>query len=84
VRFLKPVAPAPPGVRRAVLVLADISGYTRFAAANRTALEHSQHLIVELPDAVVRAAGVPLRVARLEGAAVFLYAVKEAEDWFRP
>jgi class 3 adenylate cyclase len=71
----------PRGVREVVLIVADVSGYTRFAAANRTALEHSQILVGELLDAVIREAEIPLRVAKLEGDAVFLYAAREGAGW---
>ncbi len=68
-------------VRDTILVVADISGYTRFASANRTALEHSQRLINELLAAVIREAQIPLDVAKLEGDAVFLYAIRREKDW---
>jgi class 3 adenylate cyclase len=80
--FMRAPAPPRPDVREVVLIMADISGYTRFAAANRTALEHSQRLVVELLDALIREADLPLRIAKLEGDAVFLYAEKGG-DWDR-
>lgn len=71
----------PSGVREVVLLLADISGYTQYVTANRTALEHSQVLIGELLGAVIAEARVPLDVAKVEGDAVFLYAVKSGPEW---
>jgi uncharacterized protein DUF2652 len=51
------------------LVLVDISGYTAFVA--ETELAHSQVLIAELLDAVIRSLGGHLEVSNLEGDAVF-------------
>jgi hypothetical protein len=60
-----------------VLILADISGYTRFMTANVTTLAHSQLAITELLETIIRQVEIPLRVAKLEGDAVFLYAIRE-------
>ena len=58
-----------------LLALCDISGYTRFMVAHREALAHGQVIITELMQALLREANLPLVVAKLEGDAVFLYAV---------
>ena len=57
-----------------LLILADISGYTRYMTANAKTLAHSHTIIRELIQTVVHHAGPSLRVAKLEGDAVFLYA----------
>lgn len=62
---------------RAILILADISGYTRFMVANRMCLVHSQVIITELLDSIIRQVEIPLEIAKIEGDAVFLYAIKD-------
>ena len=61
-----------------VLIIADISGYTRYMTANVKTLAHSQAIITELVKAIVRQVELPLEVAKLEGDAVFLYGRKGA------
>ena len=65
------------GEREVLLVIADISGYTRFIATNRDSLTHSQIIITQLMRAVLKELKVPLRVSKLEGDAVFFYLSKE-------
>ena len=72
--------PLPSAPRPVILILADISGYTRFMAANRTELVHGQHIISELIKTIIRQVKIPLRVSKLEGDAVFLYAVKDGGE----
>lgn len=59
-----------------VLIIADISGYTRFMLDHQKALVHSQMVISELLNLLVQQAGPPLEVVELEGDAVFMYALK--------
>ena len=61
-----------------LLIIADISGYTRYMTANAKTLAHSQTIITELVMAIVKQAELPLEVAKLEGDAVFLYCRKES------
>jgi len=56
------------------LVLADISGYTRFTRMHVTSLLHAEEIITELLEAVIQAAEFPLQVSQLEGDAVLLFA----------
>jgi len=65
---------------RVVLILADISGYTRFMLANATALVHAQMVITKLLEEIIREVEIPLEVKEIEGDAVFLYAVKPDDD----
>lgn len=58
----------------AVLVVADISGYTRFVVMNRTSAAHAEEIISELMEAVTASADNPLTLQKLEGDAAFLYA----------
>ena len=60
-----------------ILIIADISGYTRYMTANAKTLAHSQVIITELVKAIVRQIELPLEVAKLEGDAVFLYGRKQ-------
>ena len=59
-----PVADAPEPV---LLIIADISGYTRYMTANAKTLAHSQSIITELVEVIVRQVELPLEVAKLEG-----------------
>ncbi len=61
-----------------LLILADISGYTRYMTANAKTLAHSQTIITELVHAIVQQIEAPLTVAKLEGDAIFLYCRKQA------
>jgi class 3 adenylate cyclase len=60
-----------------VLILADISGYTRYMTANAKTLAHSHTIITELIVAIVRQAELPFEIAKLEGDAVFFYCRKQ-------
>ena len=42
-------------IERVVLIIADISGYTRFMLANRTALVHGQMVVTKLLEEIIRA-----------------------------
>jgi arsenite methyltransferase len=61
-----------------ILLIADISGYTDFMLANEKSLEHSHLIIGELIKTILDEVQLPLTLAKLEGDAVFLYAVKDA------
>lgn len=71
-------------VQPVVLVIADISGYTRFMLGNAAALPHAQAVITSLLDAVLAEADLPLVVNKLEGDAVLLFARRsEGAAWQR-
>lgn len=53
------------------LVIADISGYTRFLTDSE--LDHANGIISELLNAVIGAIQAPMAVSSIEGDAVFLY-----------
>lgn len=63
-----------------VLLIADISGYTRFMLANQTAAVHGQMVITKLLEAIISEAEIPLEVNQVEGDAVFLYAIKPDDE----
>ncbi|AGZ52679.1 DUF2652 domain-containing protein [Mycobacterium kansasii] len=60
-------------VRRAVLLIADIGGYTHYMTWNRMHLVHAQQTVAELLEAVIDA-GKGLKLAKLEGDAAFFWA----------
>src|SRR5262249_39086831 len=62
--------------RSVLLIIADISGYTHFMTANRGALAHSQIVITELMQTIIRQIRLPLQIYKLEGDAVCLYMEK--------
>src|SRR5262249_35699875 len=64
--------------RELLLVLCDISGYTAFMLEHGEALRHAFVVVSQLLEAVVRQARPPLSVTKLEGDAVFLYALQPA------
>lgn len=57
-----------------VIILADISGYTRFMIENRTSAVHGQICINALIEAILSHVDIPLTLQEIEGDAVFLYA----------
>ena len=68
-----------------LLMLVYISGYTKFMVSHDKELRHSQMIIGELLESLIRQVDVPLRVSRIEGDALFLYAVKSGDEqvWSR-
>lgn len=54
-----------------LLFLPDISGYTKFVQT--TEIEHSQHVIAELLEVLLEANTEDLRLAEVEGDALFFY-----------
>lgn len=64
-------------IQNAVIVLADISGYTRFIKLHGTALVHAESIITELLDSVIEHTEHPLKLNKLEGDAVLFYALTD-------
>jgi hypothetical protein len=60
-------------IRRAVLLIADIGGYTRYMNWNRAHLTHAQLTVAQLLESVIDA-GRGLKLAKLEGDAAFFWA----------
>lgn len=58
----------------AVIVLADISGYTKFIVMHRSSIVHAEQIITELMEIVTRNAAFPLTIQKLEGDAAFMSA----------
>lgn len=69
--------PTPPNT---VLLIADISGFTRFMRLHALSTSHARQIVVRLLKALVAASQPPLKVAELEGDAVFFYAQATGQD----
>jgi uncharacterized protein YndB with AHSA1/START domain len=61
-----------PPTERGCLVIADITGYTAYLTG--TELDHAQDVLADLIGTVVAALRPPMRLAKLEGDAAFVYA----------
>lgn len=61
--------------QRALLVIADIGGYTKFMRVHRVNLAHAQYVVAQLLEAVIDSAEPGLKLAKLEGDAAFFYAL---------
>lgn len=59
---------------RAVLAIADISGYTEFIRHREVSLMHAEQIIADLLGAVVEGAEHPLTLNKFEGDALLMYA----------
>jgi hypothetical protein len=69
-------------LRRAHLILVDISGYTQFIRLHRMSVIHAEHIITELLECVIDASSHPLILNKLEGDAALFYAF--ADDGAEP
>ena len=69
---------------RSVLVIADISGYTRFIRHRAVSLVHAEAIVTELLESVIDRVRVPLTVNKFEGDAALLFAeVDDGDDAVR-
>jgi hypothetical protein len=64
-----------------LMLIADISGYTRFMMKNHTARTHAHGIISDLLSAVIKEVRIPLEVNKLQGDAVFMIAERQRDDW---
>jgi hypothetical protein len=69
-----------PREARVVLILADISGYTKFMVENQLSAVHGQMVITTLIETILREVDIPLRLQGIEGDAVFVYAEHPGND----
>lgn len=65
-------------MQNAVIVLADISGYTRFIKLHGMALVHAESIITELLDSIIDHTEHPLTLNKLQGDAALFYALTDA------
>ena len=56
---------------KSLLFLPDISGFTKFIQSTEVA--HSQHVIAELLEVLIKANTQDLKLAEIEGNAIFFY-----------
>ncbi len=66
--------------KQVILLIVDISGYTRFMVSNRMDIAHSQWVISQIIKTIINQVEIPLEIAKLEGDAVFLYAIQEGDE----
>lgn len=66
--------------KKLIVILADISGYTRFMLENRTSAVHGQLCINSLIESILEQVDIPLTLQEIEGDAVFLYAADPGSD----
>src|SRR5690348_15496701 len=67
-------------IKRTALVVADISGYTQFVKNHQVSLIHAEQIITDLLETVIDTAEFPLTISKLEGDAVFFYALACEDD----
>ena len=72
-----------PREQRLVIILADLSGYTKFMVENQLSAVHGQLCITALIETILREVAIPLQLQEIEGDAVFLYAAHpgDEDDW---
>ncbi len=62
------------------LVVMDISGYTDFIRANKTALIHAAEVIAQLLEQMAESTSHPLQLNKFEGDAMLLFAPAQSHD----
>lgn len=68
-------------IQKVLLIIADISGYTKLMVSSDIEITHSQHIISELIQAIINEVEIPLEISKLEGDAIFLYVKKGSETF---
>ncbi len=68
-------------IEKALLLIADIGGYTRFMKEHRFSLAHAQDTIAQLLETVIDSAS-SFKLAKIEGDAAFFYLVGEGSADF--
>jgi len=71
------VSDRPTETRRVILVIADISGYTRFTRLHRLSQAHAESIICELLEAVAAETRHPLKLHEFLGDAASFYALSD-------
>lgn len=72
-----------PREQRLIIVLADISGYTKFMVENHLSAVHGQMVISHLLESLLSEVDIPLELQEIEGDAIFLFATRpdDAGAW---
>ena len=60
-----------------LLLMAEISGYTRFMTTSAKSLAHSQTIVSRVLKTLIRESELPVTIAKLEGDSILLYARRE-------
>jgi hypothetical protein len=63
-----------------IIILADISGYTKFMVENHLSAVHGQMIITHLIESLLNEVDIPLELQEIEGDAVFLFATRPEDD----
>ena len=66
-------------LKTGIIVLADISGYTKFLKNYQRSLLHAELLLTELIKVIMQSANLPLKVNKLEGDAVLFFGTIDAD-----
>jgi len=66
--------------KQLVILLADISGYTRFMLETQLSAVHGQMIVTGLIESIIAQVDIPLTLQEIEGDAVFLYAARDGDD----
>ena len=64
---------------QALLFIPDISGFTNFVS--NTEVNHSKHIIKELLELLIKKNALNLKLAEIEGDALFFYKEKILPTW---
>ena len=59
------------------IVLADISGYTRFIKMHKLSLLHAEYIISELLERIIDGVENPLALMEIEGDCAYFFAVSD-------
>lgn len=62
-------------IKDSVLVIVDISGYSKFLKQKQLSLLHAEDIITQLIESIIDTAKYPLTLNKLEGDAAFFYAL---------
>ncbi len=68
------------GTSKAFLLVADISGFTNFMKSHAVSTNHAKQIVVRLLKSVIDVSKPPLKLAEIEGDAVFFYAISSPRD----
>jgi len=69
-----------PREHRVIIILADISGYTKFMVENHLSAVHGQMVISHLLESLLREVDIPLELQEIEGDAIFLFATRPEDE----
>ncbi len=61
------------GTSKAVLLVADISGFTKFMQMHAVSTSHAKQIVVRLLKSLMKASKPPLKVAELDGFQLLLH-----------